>query len=1180
MPSTATKRTWVLEIQIVDEQTGRGLSGRRVEVWDKDFSKSKAVNDLLLALTSDRHGMCGGRFTSDDFQNRPVRHLDRGKPDIFFVVKDYLGNRLLATPVRSNLPSGKHSFVLKVDPQAKVSLLSPTRTKNRWSLTGEVTVQNRVGPFVVACYDKDTYLQYGPDDLLFKVTTDSKMKFRHSFGSNRFSFKPWEKERDPDLFFEVWNLQGQRLLTSPVFSNVKADANISVRLDLDQGSAAVNAPASPGTSPGGGPPGPVVNTPPTVQVDTVRASAAPPLIDVLYTVTDNQADPVHIEAFFSLDSGRTFRPATEAQDPASEGVTGLSSSLTGETHRFVWDPATDVPSLPANEVLFQIRSHDVRPGNTATSTPFDVGSTPAPQPATDVVQISSPQGGSSQGAAVLVRYALKDPSSRTLSLNVSYSTDNGRTFLPASEAFGYGSEGSASLASSPAGSEHVFAWNAEVDLPALPAQGVRVKVEASSSSALGSAMTDAFDVSENLPPLLQIYGPPPSSKNASPVKIEYVVTDRDGDTVRVEPSFSLDDGKTFLPATEAAIPGSDGIDNLAAPQGGENHEFFWDAAQDLPGGKAASVRFRMRVFDQHAGTTDTWQPFEVTESSKPSIRAIWPMAGTSGLPLAVRYSLSTPAANQQLNLEVSFSTDQGQTFNPATEAVGFDSEGLTNLDASSVGVEHYFVWDALSDIAGLASGPLEAILKLTAIQGNVSTEVLTPPVTLDPAHGGAAPDTGSSASPELHVFQPPDHQGIHVAVPFLLKHPDNLPVHVTVEYSADNEPYRSATAAAGSDHLASLPAPSVNVDYCFLWNAAADLKQDAKVKLRLTPYAGATKGRAFETQPFAMTIEQREPVPTVRPKPPLDVLTVTKIQGDNQIGIAGLTMPQPLGVEITDAQGEIVLGARVTFVVDGPNGQVGFLDAPLLGTTTDSRGRAGILVKPGTTTLGPLQVRANVAGVPSASAVFTLTSRRGKIIPFLSNPSTLEYGQPADFRFVLDTGDDFQNQDFYTDPVRPLPIKVTATNGELSATNQLYFSVVPNLLGGPTSTDAVQLKVTLEGLPSVDAYEARIPINTPAVDKRLVAIRSPGESEDQYRVYTNNPAVTRDNVDPDDNRVIGYLQDVRLHLEVVSGNEADPQGNLIVPQRGFPGVTLTTPFRVKVMDDVGNEYRLGTTGNR
>jgi hypothetical protein len=104
-----------------------------------------------------------------------------------------------------------------------------------------------------------------------------------------------------------------------------------------------------------------------------------------------------------------------------------------------------------------------------------------------------------------------------------------------------------------------------------------------------------------------------------------------------------------------------------------------------------------------------------------------------------------------------------------------------------------------------------------------------------------------------------------------------------------------------------------------------------------------------------------DPVPT----------QLQKISGDEQIGIAGQTLPAPLVIEVDDASGNPVSGVVVTFAVSQGGGTIGTTTA-----TTAADGMASTTFTTGPIAGTPQQVAASVE-TASISALFTATATAG-----------------------------------------------------------------------------------------------------------------------------------------------------------------------------------------------------------
>jgi|GEM_PF-5136798 len=1194
------KVIWHFEVQILSKSTTKPVKGAIVEAIDKDFAKGKPLNDLLWVATTDKDGFCQGVALKTDFSDPSTKHFDKGKPDVFFVVKDRLGNLLQTTEVKSDLDATLHTFTFKVN--TKPNLLRNLAKKKglKWKISALVTSQFHKEPLILSCFDKNHSLDFGTENLLFTHSIEAGGVFEFEFSKADFNLKKGSNEAKPDLFFTVHSQGGNLIYSSPTFTNLKASSGLEVHrfnLDLDvnytihklsslpitsgnpgAGGAGAGGAGGGAGGAGGGGGGPLLNSPPSTSLNQPSGNLVQgEFLRIDYLVSDPEADPVYIETSYSIDQGVTFQQATEAQHPLSEGVTGLSTSLAGVNHIFIWNAKLDLSTLPAQDILFRMQAFDPKAGNRVTSLLFNIGN------AVSIV-IEPSLAGSTKGAFVGIRYKLtKDPAD-SINIIPKFSLD-GTNFQAAREASNYGSEGKDSLSCSPGGDIHWFFWDAYRDLATSATPNtVFFSIENADALQGGSDTTGPFQIDmSNFPPNVDVWAPLANTRHGSPVTIDYVLSDQQNDAVDIAAFFSIDQGNTYHPATSTGF--GDGITNLAATSAGDNFQFSWDALSDLPTLPQDDIIFKIQVSDSNAGGIDISPNFNVGATVRPKVEIIDPNSGIWGAPVPINYYLSHPSGNTLLNVGIDFSIDGGQSFGPATELTQAGSEGLQNLRADAIGVRHFFIWDAIQDIPSLLNDVQRAVqLRIRAFLGASAGEALSNIFDID-AHFLGIPDnppplatsTGRPRAEIVPISDPnspiTEVKGIHAPIHFFLDHPESARVNVRMEFaivagSSGAQTFRPASAAKGSDQLTNLPAPKFKADYRFLWDFQKDLNQSglttAQVQLRLTPYIGALDGLQSTCPPFNVTIEDTPPLAKVPPKTQFSSLSMQIDNGDNQVIIPGFLAKDNLSIELRDAQNELVKGARIAFSVGvGSQAEADFEEHPTLRTTTNQIGKAGIRVRPKSGAEGSLKIKATVVGMPAVSATFDLEVKVPEFRLSGINPSTpYKYGKVYTFSFSLQSGTNPYLEEFKADANEPILIKVSTLNAEADAkvihlpgvrfNSGINFSVnvIPSLLGATamsTSTDRFNLKVEALNVQGVIPFEQ------------------------QFSIQTDNNVRHLASVAVISNRYTPNYQDKRLSLEVISGfDPANPA--LKLPQVSYPGLTLSTPFQVKVVDDSGETY--------
>jgi RHS repeat-associated protein len=325
---------------------------------------------------------------------------------------------------------------------------------------------------------------------------------------------------------------------------------------------------------------------------------------------------------------------------------------------------------------------------------------------------------------IRIDYTVTSASSERVRIVPEYSTDGGVTYRAATERGGPPSEGLGNLSSSPAGTAHVFVWDAAADLaPNLPrsdffAKDGRFRAQVFGAQPGNTADTGPFDVLAGVRLLTPAAATLAGQRNAlwgSPVPVRYLLVDQAADPMNVTVTYSLDGGVTFLPATEAAGVGSEGVAGLASSDhasGGIEHYFAWNAGADLPGTAATGVLLRIDTqkggrgasaavdIDRRFASTGTTKPPPTT--SIPEIDSIV-AANNIGAHVPIRFVVIDPDSNR-VDVDVRVAA-AGSNFAPAVAAPMSDT--MTNLPAPPHWTQFRFVWNAPGN--NVTNGPAQLL---------------------------------------------------------------------------------------------------------------------------------------------------------------------------------------------------------------------------------------------------------------------------------------------------------------------------------------------------------------------------------------------------------------------------------------------------------------------------------------
>src|SRR5205823_5747297 len=127
------------------------------------------------------------------------------------------------------------------------------------------------------------------------------------------------------------------------------------------------------------------------------------------------------------------------------------------------------------------------------------------------------------------------------------------------------------------------------------------------------------------------------------------------------------------------------------------------------------------------------------------------------------------------------------------------------------------------------------------------------------------------------------------------------------------------------------------------------------------------------------------------------------VDGNGQTGVAGLLLPRQLQVQVTDANGQPVQDAHVSFSVAPTSAVKAEIEDEIgFGRLTGYQGITSVRVRPAPGAAGQLLIEARLAGTTVAPVTFTETVQKPQIVPDASNPTTpLRYGSVYSFGFEL-----------------------------------------------------------------------------------------------------------------------------------------------------------------------------------
>ena len=439
---------------------------------------------------------------------------------------------------------------------------------------------------------------------------------------------------------------------------------------------------------------------PAASIDPVSRSFTSN-VTITYRLFDGDSDLSTIAVEFSIDSGTTWSSATDAGG-ASDGKTGLSASPAGEPHTFIWDSATDVPGGAQSGLLIRITPTDTDGTGTAdTSNPFIRGND------VPLLTITAPAPASNQSGLIEVSYDLVDSTSDAVDLIAEYSTDFGTSYNAASISVG---ETVGLTASAAPGTPHNLAWNSVANLGVGNFTGVLFRLTPRDFPPPdGTPGTVTIDVDNNDLPIAFIGSPSGGDLKGADVPISYILIDGNGDAISIVAEVSMDGGTTFSAATlantdQGAIAGNQ-ITGLFSSPDGIGHSFDWLSGTDMASTDTDQAQVRITPSDPlNAGNPFTTANFLVNNNTEPEVQAINSFTGDQTGNVPIDYSL-VDTDWDTTTIAVTYSTDGGATFNPATLASTdegtISGNEISGLSTAPTALAHSFDWVSGTDLAGV-----------------------------------------------------------------------------------------------------------------------------------------------------------------------------------------------------------------------------------------------------------------------------------------------------------------------------------------------------------------------------------------------------------------------------------------------------------------------------------------------
>ncbi len=397
------------------------------------------------------------------------------------------------------------------------------------------------------------------------------------------------------------------------------------------------------------------NEPPVIALDSFAGELAGD-IPVSYRATDNELDRVSIGIAIS-DDHETWYDAS-----LTGSVTDIPAD--GSTRLVTWNSAEDLPERDSENIWLRITVADYDEGNTEETGPLHIDNN---MPPSVVLSVANPD--SAYEGSVDVNYTLADSENNMLSIELSYSIDDGAQFLPASVEGKTTGIFSGNYTSS-------FRWLIAEDIPDYYGTALVRLVPADRDTGV----PDSLAIMCNPFGLCEVALTLPAGEQEGEIQIGYQITDQKSNVVSFVVEYSLNSGETW---SSAATEGE--ITNLAPDH--YTGTFTWKAVNDFDGFEGDAL-LRCTPNNGAPGRPDSGI-IAVDYNNPP--RMDYMLTSTDKV-YAGKVKLSFSAQDMEsdtLSVQIEYSSDGGGTYHEAT---------ISTVDAVFPGAVTNITWYAFTDL--------------------------------------------------------------------------------------------------------------------------------------------------------------------------------------------------------------------------------------------------------------------------------------------------------------------------------------------------------------------------------------------------------------------------------------------------------------------------------------------------
>jgi len=423
------------------------------------------------------------------------------------------------------------------------------------------------------------------------------------------------------------------------------------------------------------------NTLPKVTISDLGSNWISGDVSIPYRIEDAENNAVTLQCQYSTDNGSTWKDATMMGNTINLESGQYTSSI-------VWNSQTDLPGIRSDKVLFRMLPTDNDQGTAFVTKAFSLDNNRPPTVSLNNIFEESK-------GDVSIEYVIADDEDDTVSIACEFSPDNGQTWKPATVT-------GTTTGIAKSGYQGTITWNSAKDLLGVDSTQVLFRVTPTDYKKGTPGITAPIHVNNNRPPAITLNTP--TGFGTGEVKISYTISDPENDDVDLVVEYSTDGGTTWDTAHTSG-------DYKEIKSGKYSGSFAWLSGQDTAGLYSDSVLLRITPKDASGtGVAVTTGKVGINNNLPPTIAFSLPKERLSG-DVPVDLNISDPE-NDNVNLKIEVSGDNGSTWKPATITSGITSD-ISNLNFAST-----IFWNTARDFPGLYSDKVAMRITPTDVNKN------------------------------------------------------------------------------------------------------------------------------------------------------------------------------------------------------------------------------------------------------------------------------------------------------------------------------------------------------------------------------------------------------------------------------------------------------------------------------